>query len=279
MSRWFSLDGAAQDQMADHVYKLLDKAAAQRALAAQPVAAAEYAAAEVCATRQGLQYAHQILAHQNSEAWWDGCKGPGAARGKQPVERQVGSAAAGVRGVSTAAEESQAELFNPNLPDGDENDRDLRRVTIWNSKEGKKRSGNSAPFQKNLDEYLRNHPGWCLYDGQDQRLAKKKRAEKAEKQRAAKKRQNAAPSAPMASHPQQQRLYDETDPIQLQNILFLLNEPDSIDVQARAPKRPKPAPLPEVGVRCPGCGFGVDDFPSTGPSGEPSFAGTLSRCV
>merc|ERR1711865_294946 len=53
-----------------------------------------------------------------------------------------------------------------------------RRVTIWNSKEKRKLSGNSAPFKRNLHEYLRKHPDWQEYKGQDVDANGKKLASK-----------------------------------------------------------------------------------------------------
>merc|ERR1719478_1518442 len=49
-----------------------------------------------------------------------------------------------------------------------ENDPDAeKRVTIWNWREQRKLSGNSAPFKKNLRDYIRKHPDWEEYVGQD----------------------------------------------------------------------------------------------------------------
>lgn len=42
-----------------------------------------------------------------------------------------------------------------------------KRVTIWNWREQRNLSGNSAPFKKNLQEYIRKHPDWEEYVGQD----------------------------------------------------------------------------------------------------------------
>merc|ERR1711957_240413 len=50
--------------------------------------------------------------------------------------------------------------------DGDD-DNGEKRVTIWNWKEKRKLSGNSAPFKRNLQKYLKKHPDWHEYIGQD----------------------------------------------------------------------------------------------------------------
>lgn len=51
--------------------------------------------------------------------------------------------------------------------DIEEDDDAEKRVTIWNWREKRKLSGNSAPFKKNLQDYLRKHPDWEAYCGQD----------------------------------------------------------------------------------------------------------------
>ena len=48
-----------------------------------------------------------------------------------------------------------------------ENAESEKRVTIWNWKEKRKLSGNSAPFKRNLQRYLKKHPDWQEYNGQD----------------------------------------------------------------------------------------------------------------
>merc|ERR1711998_658858 len=57
----------------------------------------------------------------------------------------------------------------------EEDDEETRRVTVWNPKTGKKLSGNAGVFKKNLAKYLRTHPDWVVWTGQDKESPKRKR--------------------------------------------------------------------------------------------------------
>merc|ERR1711871_658470 len=61
--------------------------------------------------------------------------------------------------------------IKPAVPDED----GTRRVTVWNPKTGKKLSGNAGVFKKNLAKYLRTHPDWVVWTGQDKDSPKRKR--------------------------------------------------------------------------------------------------------
>lgn len=60
-------------------------------------------------------------------------------------------------------------------PVWEEDDEETRRVTVWNPKTGKKLSGNAGVFKKNLAKYLRTHPDWVVWTGQDKESPKRKR--------------------------------------------------------------------------------------------------------
>lgn len=53
------------------------------------------------------------------------------------------------------------------------------RVTIWNKNERRKVSGNAAPLERNIEEYLQKHPDCEVYDGQDKGFVRVKSKQKA----------------------------------------------------------------------------------------------------
>jgi len=55
-------------------------------------------------------------------------------------------------------------------------DEQSRRVTVWNRVTKRKVSGNAAPMEKNLADYLKKHPECELYNGQDKHLTAEERA-------------------------------------------------------------------------------------------------------
>jgi len=65
----------------------------------------------------------------------------------------------------------------PSAQAGSGSDTKARRITVWNRKTKRKVSGNAAPMEKNLAEYLKKHPECEMYDGQDKHLTVEEKAQ------------------------------------------------------------------------------------------------------
>merc|ERR1719473_928901 len=80
------------------------------------------------------------------------------------------------RVVKPVAYDTPEDDIPPASHAAEDSDDDTRRVTVWNPKTGKKLSGNAGVFKKNLAKYLRTHPEWVVWTGQDKPNHPRKRA-------------------------------------------------------------------------------------------------------
>jgi len=96
------------------------------------------------------QYAHMQAAKAEQEA---------TRKTKRAIKPTVAFDGAATHNVATDG-------TNPTGAAYDDDD-ETRRVTVWNPKTGKKLSGNAGVFKRNLARYLRTHPDWIVWTGQD----------------------------------------------------------------------------------------------------------------
>lgn len=136
----------------------------------------------------------------------------------------------------------------------DENDPDAeKRVTIWNWREQRKLSGNSAPFKKNLKDYIRKHPDWEEYVNQDKdALTGKKLSPKKMKPPAPQDpshpwyTQKSGASMPLSpSAPSSPLVAPHTSSYGTRSTQSRLQENDAVRTSTRAAAKPDPPPLEE----------------------------------
>merc|ERR1711959_253735 len=141
----------------------------------------------------------------------------------------------------------------------DDEDEETRRVTVWNPKTGKKLSGNAGVFKKNLAKYLRTHPEWVVWTGQD----KSPRRRAADAERSLKRKRSASDRLSIDERDSKHKQFQEPGMPTAQDLWrsllavccekAVLAEVDALDTEDESPERIEKfslcAPPPAGGYR------------------------------
>lgn len=124
-----------------------------------------------------------------------------------------------------------------------------RRITVWNRQTKRKVSGNAAPMEKNLQEYLKKHPECEMYHGQDKHLTMEEKAQLIAEQN----------RIPIWNRAEGRKISGNAAPSE-KNLSDYLAKHPHCEVYAGQDKAPggwtKPTPTPSARS-------GASDFPST----------------
>jgi len=110
-----------------------------------------------------------------------------------------------------------------------------KRITMWNKRENRKISGNAAPMEKNMSEYLRKHPECEIYNGQRSQLDPAIRAAQLA----------AEPRITIWNKSERRKVSGNAAPLEKNITEYLRKHPDC-EVYNGQDKRPPPYPMPQA---------------------------------
>lgn len=89
------------------------------------------------------------------------------------------------------------------------------RVTVWNPSNGRTISGNAAPCRRNLEAWMRQHPGWCPKEEGQLSSSRRNRSRKVQP--------SSVPTASEGEMEHESHIYNEA----LEGLLFLARSPSA----------------------------------------------------